>query len=135
MTLVDRAGRLGRAWLLLSLSLFLHALDETLGGYLYFFESRAQASRFLPGFGFGVWASLLALLCLSMFLLTPLATRRARGMVVFAPIMASLLGLNGTAHIAGWLWWGWPASGVYTAPLLLLSSVYVFVAAFGRDSR
>ena len=132
---------LGRAWILLCLSLVAHVTDEALTGFLQVYNPTVLALREripwlpLPVFRFDVWlAGLLAvsgiLLGLSWFVY-----RGAKWMRPPAYLFAALMIVNGLGHIAGTIAGRTVASvpvprpmpGFYSSPLLLAASLYLLV--------
>ena len=123
--------RFGRAWVASSVVLGLHVLDETLTGFLSVYNPivRAARARFgwfpMPEFTFGVWLTGLCLLVVVLLALSPFAFRGARALRVFAYPYAIIMFSNGIGHLVGSMYLGRWAPGATTAPLLLVTSMWL----------
>ena len=134
--LVDQeAIRFGFAWVLLSVALALHVTDEVLTDFLSVYNPSAEAIRkrfpflLLPVFTFRVW---LAGLCLGIFVafaLSFLAFRSNHLAIVIAYPVAILMFANGIGHIVASLYCRRMMPGVYSSPLLVAASAYLFCCA------
>ncbi|OHE77328.1 MAG: hypothetical protein A3G75_03615 [Verrucomicrobia bacterium RIFCSPLOWO2_12_FULL_64_8] len=131
--------RLGFAWIALCIALAVHVTDEAATDFLSVYNPTAAAirNRFpllpLPTFTFGVW---LAGLCAAIVILLGLsrpAFRGSRAVLWLAYPFAVLMFMNGLGHIGGSFYRGNLMPGVYSSPLLLLASAWLFVCA--RRSR
>jgi hypothetical protein len=134
-------GNFGLAWLLLSIALCVHVSDEALTGFLAVYNPtvlamRAQYPWFpMPTFGFREWLGDLIPACVVLLALTPLAYRNARWLRPFAYFFAVMMFLNGMGHTVftvlgrtvASVQFPRPAPGFYSSPLLLVTSVYLFV--------
>jgi hypothetical protein len=127
--------RFGYAWIFLSAALALHVTDEAMTDFLSVYNPTVLAIRerlpFLPipTFTFGVWLTGLCVGITLLFLLSPLTFRRNRILVWIAfPLSVVMFG-NGLLHIAGSFYLGRAMPGVYSSPLLLLASAWLFVNA------
>ena len=125
----------GVAWIFLSLALTLHVIDEALTDFLSVYNPAVQAirKRFpflpLPIFTFRVWLAGLCLGILVAFGLSFLAFRGSRLAIVVAYPVAVLMFANGIGHIAASLYRRRAMPGVYSSPLLVAASAYLFCAA------
>ena len=123
----------GSAWLILCLSLGIHVLDEAANDFLDFYNPKILRLRetypwlVLPTFSFPMWIALLALAVTVLLLFTPHAYREAWGMVPMATGFSIVMFLNAIAHLAVALYSGKPVAGLYTSPLLLAASIYLFL--------
>jgi hypothetical protein len=138
-------SRFGWAWLALALALALHVTDEALTGFLSVYNPAVRTIRAhvpflpLPVFTFGVWlAGLIAGICLLLALAAP-AFRGARWSALAAYPLGILMFMNGLGHFAGSVYMRRPMPGVYSAPLLLVTSTYLVLTArrlrASRDPR
>ncbi len=129
------ASRFGWAWLALALTLALHVTDEALTGFLSVYNPAVKTLRAhlpflpLPTFTFGVWLAGLVLgICVLLALSVP-AFRGARGMALLAYPLGILMFANGVVHITGTVYMRRLMPGVYSAPLLLVTSAYLLLMA------
>ncbi|HEV8362530.1 MAG TPA: hypothetical protein VGQ52_03345 [Gemmatimonadaceae bacterium] len=124
--------RLARAWLALTTALALHVVDEASNDFLSFYNPmvlrlRERFSWFpMPTFEFWPWLVGLTLLVVFLFALTPSVKRGGRWVKIAGYPFAFIMLLNGIGHIAFSLTEGRMIAGVYTAPLLLAASLYMF---------
>ena len=131
----NAASRFGTAWLLLCGCLALHVADEALTGFLDIYNPTVQAIRQrlpflpLPTFSFRVWLTGLIVAVTVLSALSVPAFRGKKWVVPLAYIFGFLMLLNGCAHIAGSFYLGRVAPGVYTAPLLLATSIHLIARA------
>ena len=129
----DEARAFGFAWLLLCTALALHVLDEALTDFLSVYNPavRAVRKRFpflpLPVFSFRVWLTGLSVAILLAFCLSPLAFRGSRFIIGAAYPLSILMFGNGLGHIGASLYRRRMMPGVYSSPLLLLASAYLFI--------
>lgn len=137
--MVDR--RLGRAWVALTLALAVHAVDEAAKDFLSVYNPTAGTIRarlgtaFPPPLEFGEWVAGLILVVLVLLALSTLAFSGERVAVWLAFPYAALMFANGVAHVTvsivaeRWM------PGVWSAPLLLAASAYLFLAAIAARHR
>jgi len=127
--------RFGFAWVLLSLALTLHVIDEALTDFLSVYNPVVQAIRkrlpflALPIFTFRVWLAGLCLGILVAFALSFLAFRGSRLALVVAYPVAVLMFANGIGHFVASLYRRRIMPGVYSSPFLLAASAYLFYCA------
>ena len=127
--------RFGIAWVLLSVALTLHVIDEALTGFLSVYNPAVQAirKRFpfvpLPTFTFKVWLAGLCLGILVAFALSFFAFHGSGFTIVVAYPVALLMFANGAGHIVASLWRHRLMPGVYSSPFLVVTSAYLFYCA------
>jgi hypothetical protein len=114
----------------------LHVTDEAATDFLSVYNPTVRAIRArlpllpLPTFTFGVWLTGLVLGILLLLALSPLAFRGKRWVIwASLPLSVVMFG-NGLGHIAGSFYLGRLMPGVYSAPLLLLASAWLFRQAW-----
>jgi hypothetical protein len=129
------ARRFGYAWIFLAAALALHVTDEAMTDFLSVYNPTVRAIRerlpflLLPTFSFGVWLTGLCVGILLLFCLSPLAFRGSRFLIWVAfPLSIIMLG-NGLLHIAGSFYLGRLMPGVYSSPILLIASAWLFINA------
>ena len=122
----------GHAWVALGLALALHVADEAAHDFLALYNPTARALQerlggiaFPPTFSFAAWLTGLTFAVLAWLALAPLAYRGRRGLLPLAIGLSILHIANGTAHILASFWLERPAPGVWSAPLLLASAVWM----------
>jgi hypothetical protein len=127
--------RFGYAWIFLAAALALHVTDEAMTDFLSIYNPTVQAIRErlpflpLPTFTFGVWLTGLCIGIALLFCLSPLAFRGNRILIWIAfPLSVVMFG-NGLLHIGGSFYFGRFMPGVYSSPLLLLASAWLFINA------
>ena len=136
------AGERGRAWgwswVALTASLALHVLDEAANDFLSVYNPAARAIRGrlpllpLPTFTFRVWLAGLIAAVLLLGCLSPLAFRGRLALRYLAFPYAVLMFANGSLHVLASIYARGLMPGVYSSPLLLASSVWLFRAT--RDA-
>jgi hypothetical protein len=135
------SARFGRAWLSLTIVLGLHVVDEAATDFLSVYnpivrDLRASLGWFpMPEFTFGVWLAGLCGLVILLLALSPLAYRGSRTLRLAAYPYAAIMFLNGVGHLVGSLYLGRWAPGATTAPLLILVSIWLIVAASSSGAR
>ncbi len=121
----------GWAWIVLCLALAVHVFDEATTDFLSVYNPAAQAIRErlpflpLPIFTFEIWLAGLIFAIVLLLALSPFAFRRTGWMRGLSYPFAIIMLLNGLGHIAGSFYLGRLMPGVYSAPLLLASSIYL----------
>lgn len=139
--ILPRSQGFARPWLALCAALAVHVFDEATTGFLAVYNATILAARSrwpwfpMPVFTFREWIVGLGVAIAIAFALTPWAASNARPLRVIAAIVATLMMLNGFAHIAGTIRggtfpeirWPGPMPGFYSSPLLLASSAWVFI--------
>ncbi|MEW5917516.1 MAG: HXXEE domain-containing protein [Gemmatimonadota bacterium] len=118
------------AWFALTAALALHVVDEASNDFLGFYNPMVLRIRDtlgwfpMPTFTFRPWLIGLTLLVGLLFALTPWAARGSRGAKVAGYAFAAIMLLNGIGHIALSIGERRMVAGVWTAPLLLATSLY-----------
>ena len=126
----------GRAWVAMAVVIALHVTDEAATDFLSVYNPAVRAIRArlpllpLPTFTFGVWLAGLAIAVALQLALSPLAFRGSRWIARIALPLSGLMFANGLVHIGGSFYLGRLAPGVYSAPLLLVASAYLFRQAW-----
>lgn len=126
--------REARAWLALTTALALHVVDEATNDFLGFYNPMVLRLREtlgwwpMPTFSFWPWLIGLTLLVLVLFALTPAVARGGRWVRLAGYPFAAIMLLNGLGHIAFSIAQRRMVAGVWTSPLLLAASVYMFSA-------
>jgi hypothetical protein len=127
--------RFGWAWIFLAAALALHVTDEAMTDFLSVYNPTVRAIRerlpFLPipTFTFGVWLTGLCIGITLLFLLSPLVFGGNRILIWVAFPLSVIMLINGLLHISGSIYFGRFMPGVYSSPLLLLASAWLFVNA------
>jgi len=124
--------QLGAAWLALTAAVAVHVTDEALTDFLSVYNPSVRAVRArlpLPTFTFGVWLAGLIAAIVLLFALAPLAFRGRRPAVWLAYPYVVLMFANGCGHLGGSLYFARWMPGVSSAPLLLVASVLLLLAA------
>ena len=131
--------RFGTAWVVLTLSLAAHVIDEAVTGFLAVYNPivrslRAQFAWFpMPLFTFQIWITGLCAIVVVLLALSPLAFRRSPFVRIAAYPYAAIMLLNGAGHLIGPVYLGRWAPGATTAPLLIAASLWLFAAARHGD--
>ncbi|MFQ6112910.1 MAG: HXXEE domain-containing protein [bacterium] len=126
-------ANLGIAWLALCLSLAVHVIDETLTGFLSVYNPIVLSIRKqwpfirLPTFTLEVWLVGLIIAFFVLLSLSPFAFRRAKWIGPLCYVFGIVMLFNGLLHIAGSFYLGESMPGLYSSPLLLVSSLYLLV--------
>jgi hypothetical protein len=125
----------GHAWIALGLALAVHVADEAAHDFLALYNPTALALRerlggfpFPPTFTFSTWLGGLTLLVIAWLALAPLAYRGRRWLLPLAIAFSIIHIANGLGHAITSLWLGRAAPGVWSAPLLLASAVWLLTA-------
>ncbi|MGD2152663.1 MAG: HXXEE domain-containing protein [Gemmatimonadales bacterium] len=125
----------GIAWLGLTVALALHVLDESLHGFLSYYNPAALAIRDWlplvapPTFSFEVWLVGLIVGVIVLLASSPLAFRRVRWLRPVALGLSVIMIFNAGIHITWSLALGEVVPGTYTAPVLLAAALCLLVAA------
>ena len=140
-------GNFGLPWLLLCLAFCAHVADEALTGFLNVYNPTVSAIRGrlswfpMPTFAYRQWLIGLIIANLILLALTPLAYRNTRALRPLAYFFAGVMLLNGMGHTlftvlgrtVASVQFPRPAPGFYSSPLLLITSIYLFLRL--RESR
>ena len=144
-----RSVNFGLAWLLLCVAFCGHVTDEALTGFLAVYNPTVLAVRDrypwfpMPTFEFREWLIGLIAANIILLALSPFAFRGARWLRPFAYFYAGVMLLNGLGHTFFTLLgrtvpsvtFPRPAPGFYSSPLLLITSVYLFLRLRASRSR
>lgn len=115
------------------MALALHVADEALTGFLPLYNSIVLEIRDsysfipLPTFTFRIWLGGLILAVLILFLLSPLVFAGRTPLRYLSYVLSVIMIFNGFGHIGASLYWGIPAPGVYSSPILLVAAVALLV--------
>jgi hypothetical protein len=134
-------GNFGPAWIFLCLAFCAHVADEALTGFLNVYNPTVIAMRDrlawfpMPTFEYRQWLVGLTVANLVLLALTPFAYRNARGLRPLAYFYAGVMLLNGMGHTVftvlgrtvASVHFPRPAPGFYSSPLLLITSIYLFM--------
>jgi len=132
------ARKLGIAWLGLCLALSVHTFDEASTGFLDVYNPTVVALRQrlgfwpLPTLELRDFLTIMTIVIVTMFALTPFAFRGSRWIRPLLFVVAMLMLLNGISHTVatilgrtvGTVHFPRPAPGFYSSPLLLIASIY-----------
>lgn len=133
MTDKKRTRQWGLAWVTLALALGLHVADEAITDFLPLYNSIVGTLRQsvpwlpLPTFSFAVWLAGLIVGVLLLLSLSPLAFAGKRWLVPVCYFLGVLMTLNALGHIGASIYFGYPAPGVYSSPVLLLAALGLLV--------
>ena len=129
------ATRHAYAWILLTAALACHVLDEASHGFLAVYNPAVLRLRAVlpwlpvPTFTFSVWIAGLTLGVLTLMALSRFAFLGRRWIVFASYPYAAIMTGNGLGHIAGSLYTWEFMPGVYSSPLLLAASIYLWWTA------
>lgn len=126
------------AWVLMITAVLVHVLDETVSGFLPFynnlvFDLKNDLGFFpMPTFSFGIWLGGLIIVIIVCFSLTPIVRRGGRLIRTLTTLLGILMVLNALGHIIGSIYLGRLLPGFWSSPFLLLTAVYVVVRGFSQ---
>jgi hypothetical protein len=129
----DRRWRL--AWLLLTVALAGHVLDEASTDFLSVYNPTVEALRQnlpwlpLPTFTFGTWIAGLVVGILLLAALTPFAHGGHRWMRGLSHVYGVFMALNGLGHLGASLMLGRWMPGVVSSPFLLAAALFLLASA------
>ena len=124
----------GAAWVGLALALAVHVTDEAANDFLSVYNPAVRGIRErigffpMPTFTFEIWITGLILAVLLLLSLSPFAFRGSRGLRWVAYPLAVLMFFNGMGHILGSLYMRDWMPGVYSSPVLLAASVWLWLS-------
>ena len=124
----------GVGWVALCAALAVHVADEAFTNFLSVYNPAVRTIRTyfpfipLPTFSFSIWLSGLIGGVIVLFSLSPFAFRAARLMVPLSYFLGGLMLANGLMHIGSSIYMGRLMPGVYSAPLLLVCSLYLLTS-------
>jgi hypothetical protein len=119
------------AWLLLTVALAGHVLDEALTDFLSVYNPAAESIRQslpwlpLPSFTFGAWIGGLVVAVLGLAALAPFARNGTPWMRGLSRVYGVLMSLNALGHLGGSLLLGRWLPGVVSAPFLLAAALFL----------
>jgi hypothetical protein len=129
------ATTFGLAWLVATIALALHVLDEATHDFLSWYNPRALRIRqalgglpFPPTFTFLPWVLGLSIAVLLLAFLTPVAYAGSSWIRPFGYALAAIHIANGLLHLVGSLLAKRLVPGVLSAPLLLISGAWLAYA-------
>jgi hypothetical protein len=111
----------------------LHVLDESLSGFLTFYNSFVRdlkrGSGFFPApeFSFNVWISGLIAAIIILYLLTPLVYRGGKVIRIIVIVISIIMVLNALGHSLGSIYFGEILPGFWSSPLLFLTAIMVLI--------
>jgi hypothetical protein len=114
-------------------------VDEAVTDFLGVYNPIVRAARArigwfpMPEFTFGPWLAGLCVLVLLLLALAPAAYRGSRALALAAYVYATIMLLNGIAHLLASVYLGRWAPGATTAPLMIAISIWLFDTA--REAR
>jgi hypothetical protein len=137
----SRSNGFGQPWFALCVAFALHVFDEATTGFLAVYNPTVTALRErwgwfpMPNFQFRTWLTMLIVLLVFCFALTPLAGRNVRAMRPFAWFFAILHLINASGHTLATIFgqtvstvtFPRPAPGFYSSPLLFIGSIWLMV--------
>ena len=122
----------GHAWVALGLALAVHVADEAAHDFLALYNPNALAIQqrlggfpFPPTFSLTAWLTGLSLAVAAWLALAPLAYRRRRRLLPLAITLSVVHIANGLGHVITSLWLDRAAPGVWSAPLLVATAVWM----------
>jgi hypothetical protein len=119
------------AWVLMISILAVHVLEETVSGFLPFYnqlvlDMRGRLGFFpMPTFTFGAWLGGLVIFIILCFLLTPVVNRGGRLIRILTIVLGIIMIGNALGHMLGSVYAGRLLPGFWSCPILLPSAVYV----------
>jgi menaquinone-dependent protoporphyrinogen oxidase len=131
---VGASSGFGRAWVVLTLVLAAHVVDEAVTDFIGTYNPivRAARERFawfpMPEYTFGPWLIGLCVLVILLLALSPFAYRGSRPLRIVAYLYAAIMLANGIAHLGASIYLGRWAPGATTAPLLIAASLWLFIS-------
>lgn len=135
MIIVGAATTFGLAWLIATIALALHVLDEATHDFLSWYNPRALRIRralgglpFPPTFTFLPWVLGLSVAVLVLASLTPAAYAGSSWLRPLGYALAAIHIANGLLHLVGSLIAKRLVPGVLSAPLLVISGAWLAYA-------
>lgn len=122
----------GRAWIGLALALACHVADEAANDFLSLYNPLVRQIREvvpwlpIPTYTFSVWITGLIAAVLAMLLVTPQAFAGRRWIRLASYALSAIMCANGFVHILGSLAWHRFLPGVYSSPLLIAASIWLW---------
>jgi hypothetical protein len=134
-----RRSRNAIVWLLMVSAVALHVVDEALTGFLPFYNAQVVALRarfgFFPAptFTFPLWITGLAVAVAIGAALTPIVARGGTVIRVVCGTLALLMVGNACGHTLGSLYFGRLLPGLWSSPVLFVTSAWMVTRAVGGD--
>jgi hypothetical protein len=122
-------GRNAKWWLALVISVALHVLDETLTGFLPFYNEiviqlRERLGFFpFPTFTFRAWLGGLCVAIALGLLATPLVSKGGTAVRIVTTFLGVAMIANASTHLLGSLYFSRIIPGAMSSPLLLVTSI------------
>jgi hypothetical protein len=126
----------GIAWVSVAVALAVHVLDETLTGFLPFYNSIVWSSRSkyawtpFPTFTFTEWIVGLTVGVVILLSLSPLVFSGYRFLRPISSILGIVMVANALGHIGVSIYLNSLVPGVYSAPILLISALALLIAVY-----
>ena len=127
------------AWLLMTSAIAIHVADETITGFLPFYNNFVESLRaklgFFPAptFSFAIWFGGLTTGILLCFGFTVFIARGGRLNRWIATILGFLMTFNALGHLSGSVYYGKILPGASSSPLLLLVSLFMVFLGIKGD--
>ena len=119
------------AWIILTVALTLHVLDEALNDFLSIYNplvaliNQRMGFSFFPIFSTTKWLTGLMIGIIILFGFSFFAYREKKWILSLSYFYGVLMLLNGLGHFLGSLYYSKLIAGIYTSPLLLGGSIYL----------
>ena len=119
------------AWIILTVALTLHVLDEALNDFLSIYNplvaliNQRMGILFFPAFSTTEWLTGLTMGIIILFGFSFFANHEKKWILYLSYFYGVLMLLNGLGHILGSFYYSKFIAGVYTSPLLLVGSIYL----------
>jgi hypothetical protein len=129
------------AWAALCAAFALHVMDEAANDFLSWYNPTVLSLRArvpwlpVPVFTFPVWITGLTIAVVALAALTPLVRRGRRWLLPLAYVYGIIHVANAIAHITVSIAGRWLAPGVYSAPVLLASALWLLYETDGVRRR
>ena len=119
------------AWVLMITALAVHVFDESVTGFLPFYNELVLGTREklgffpVPTFSFDIWLGGLVVFVAACFSITPIIHQGGRLIRVVATALGVIMTLNAGAHMVGSLYMGRLLPGFWSSPVLLIAAVWI----------
>ena len=128
------------AWILLTLSLAIHVLDEALHNFLSFYNPlvtslNERTGSFFPVFSKAEWLGGLITAIVILFAMTYFVVHRKRWIRYLGAVYAVIMILNGLGHIVGSIYFSEMIGGLYSSPILIVFSFYLLWSIRSQKTR
>jgi hypothetical protein len=131
----------GYAWVWLTVALAIHVTDEASNDFLSVYNPIVNklVSKYpylpLPTFTFSLWITGLIIAIAALFALSLAVFHGKKFTIYFSFFYGGLMLLNGLTHIAGSFALGRVLPGTWSAPLLIIASLYLLVTTIRVGKR